>query len=132
MTKAQILEKAIKAKDENDVGDFFIGCTVDELLPNKNISKMVCVDCSWLRHQQKPIIDRNDLDEVLEDDKPAPISIAIDGGDLIFTKWMNMMDEDGDIHHCKVITYCTMSDNIFDPIEDYESGCLDYVIYVEV
>ena len=130
MKKSEILEKAIKAKDENSKGDFFIGCKVDELLKNQNVSTLICVDCSWLR--QKPIISRNDLDEVLEDDKPAPISIAIDDGDIIFTKWMNMMDEDGDIHHCKVITYCTMSDNIFDPIEDYESGCLDYVIYVEI
>ena len=132
MTNKWIIQKAIEAKNENDVGDFFIGCVTDELLPNRNKSKLICVDCSWLKPQQNPIIDRNDLDEILEGDKPEPIAIAIDGGDLIFTKWMNMMDEDGDIHHCKVVTYCSMGDNIFNPIEDYESGCLDYVIYVEV
>ena len=134
MKKSEIIERAKNASKNFETGDFFIGCAVSEVLPNKNKTTLVCVDCSWLRqwNPNQVIIDRNDLDEIIEDDKEVLPSITIDGSDIIFTKWLNMIDDDGDVHHCKIVTYCTLSTNIFNPIEDYEAGCLDYALYIEV
>ena len=104
---------------------FFIGCKVDEILPNGKKSTLVCVDCSWLKEMghQSPIIDCNDLDAI---DDTLP-SMKIDEDDVILTRWMDMVDMDGDIHHCKVESFITISDNPFDPV-----GGTDWVIYVEV
>ena len=107
-------------------GDFFIGSKVDEVLPNGKISTLVCVDCSWLRnHNQKPIVNSNDLDEI--DDGYKNPSIKIDLEDIILTKWMDMIDTDGDIHHCKVESFITMSEDPFNPVEG-----TDWALYIEL
>ena len=126
MKNEQILKLAEEAAKNYCEGDFFIGSKVDEVLPNGKISTLVCVDCSWLRnHNQKPIVNSNDLDEV-EDDYKDP-SIKIDLEDIILTKWMDMIDTDGDIHHCKVESFITMSENPFDPVEG-----TDWALYIEL
>ena len=126
MKKEEILKLAEEAAKKYREGDFFIGCKVDEVLPNGKISTLVCVDCSWLRnHSQKPIVNSNDLDEV-EDDYKDP-SIKIDLEDIILTKWMDMIDTDGDIHHCKVESFITMSEDPFNPVEG-----TDWVLYIEL
>ena len=127
MKKEEILKLAEEAAKKYREGDFFIGCKVDEVLPNGKISTLVCVDCSWLRnHSQKPIVNSNDLDEVVEDDYKNP-SIKIDLEDIILTKWMDMIDTDGDIHHCKVESFITMSEDPFNPVEG-----TDWVLYIEL
>ena len=125
MKNEEILKMAAKVAENYREGDFFIGCKVDEVLPNGKVSTLVCVDCSWMRSQQEAIIDRNDLDEIGEEYK-AP-SIKIDEEDFILTRWFDMIDMDGDIHHCKVESFITTSDNMFDPVKG-----TDWVIYVEV
>ena len=119
---------ALAAKNYRE-GDFFIGSKVDEVLPNGKVSTLICVDCSWLKEldQQTAIIDRNDLDEVANNDYKDP-SIKIDIDYIILTKWMDMVDMDGDIHHCKVESYIELSTDIFHPVEDTS----EWVIYVEV
>lgn len=133
MKKEQILEAAAKVAKNYVDGDFFIGCKIDEVLPNnKNKTTLVCVDCSWLRpYGQKPIIDRNDLDEVEARDIASKISVRLDKGfnDIVFTKWVDMVDEDGDVHHCKIESFAELSDNIYHPIEDDE---IDWAIYIEI
>ena len=132
MTKERILEAAAKAAENYVEGDFFIGCKVDELLPNKNKSRLVCVDCSWLRNYgHEVIIDRNDLDEVEGDGMSPEISIRVnnDFNEIVFTKWCDMVDEDGDVHHCKIESFAELTDNIYRPIE--EDG-LDWVVYIEL
>ena len=130
MKNEQILKLAEEAAkklgfDSNKDGDFFIGCKVNEVLPNGKISTLVCVDCSWLRDRQTKIIDHNDLDEI--DDGYKNPSIKIDIDDIIITKWFDAVDSDGDIHHCKVESFITMGYNPFDPVED-----TDWVIYIEL
>ena len=126
MKNNEIVKMAEEAAKNYREGDFFIGCKVDEVLPNEHVSTLVCVDCSWLRNRgQKTIIDRNDLDEV-EDDYKDP-SIKIDLEDIIITKWVDMIDVDGDIHHCKVESFITMSEEPFNPVEG-----TDWTLYVEV
>lgn len=107
-----------------DSGDFFIGSKVDEVLPNGKVSTLICVDCSWLKPRQEAIIDHNDLDGI--DDGYIP-SIKIDIDDITVTKWLDMVDSDGDVHHCKIESFVTMSDNPFDPVEG-----TDWVVYIEV
>ena len=107
-----------------DSGDFFIGSKVDEVLPNGKVSTLICVDCSWLKPRQEAIIDHNDLDGI--DDGYIP-SIKIDIDDITVTKWLDMVDSDGDVHHCKIESFITMSDNPFDPVEG-----TDWVVYIEV
>ena len=130
MKNEQILKLAEEAAkklgfDSNEDGDFFIGCKVDEVLPNGKISTLVCVDCSWLRDRQTKIIDHNDFDKI--DDGYKNPSIKIDIDDIIITKWFDAVDSDGDIHHCKVESFITMGYNPFDPVED-----TDWVIYIEL
>ena len=107
---------------------FFIGSKVDEVLPNGKISTLICVDCSWLKEigHESPIIDRNDLDEISGEKYKSP-SIKIDEEDFILTRWFDMIDSDGDVHHCKIESFITTSDNPFDPVEG-----TDWVVYVEV
>lgn len=126
MKNEKILEIAEKASENYAEDIFFIGCKVDEILPNGKKSTLVCVDCSWLKEigHQSPIIDRNDLDAIDDDTLP---SMKIDEDDVILTRWMDMVDMDGDIHHCKVESFITMSDNPFNPVEG-----TDWVVYVEV
>lgn len=127
------VNEIIKAAEEAakklglDDGDFFIGSKVDEVLPNGKVSTLICVDCSWLKElgHQTAIIDHNDLDEVGEEYKKP--TIKIDGEDFILTRWFDVVDMDGDIHHCKVETFITTTDNPFDPVEG-----TDWVVYVEV
>ena len=132
MKKEQILERAALAAENYMEGDFFIGCKIDELLPNKNKTTLVCVDCSWLRDWgHKVIIDRNDLDEVEEDEISPEISIRVDKdfNGLVFTKWVDMVDEDGDVHHCKIESFVDVTDNIYRPIEE---DSVDWVVYIEI
>ena len=111
---------------KNREGEFFIGCKVDEVLPNGKISTLVCVDCSWLKPCQKPIIDHNDLDEI--DDGYKDPSIKIDIEDIILTRWMDAVDMDGDIHHCKVESFITISEgDLFNPVEG-----TDWALYIEL
>ena len=123
-------EKILKLAEEAakklglDNGDFFIGSKVDEVLPNGKVSTLICVDCSWLKPRQEAIIDHNDLDGI--DDGYIP-SIKIDIDDITITKWLDMVDSDGDVHHCKIESFVTMSDNPFDPIEG-----TDWVVYIEL
>jgi hypothetical protein len=126
----QILEKADLAAKDFTEGDFYIGCKVDELLPNKNKSTLVCVDCSWLRDQQA-IVDRNDLDEIENGEKTPEISIRVekDFSEIIFTKWVDMIDNDGDIHHCKIESFMETTDNIYRP---FEADDIDWVVYIEL
>ena len=123
-------EKILKLAEEAakklglDNGDFFIGSKVDEVLPNGKVSTLICVDCSWLKPRQEAIIDHNDLDGI--DDGYIP-SIKIDIDDITITKWLDMVDSDGDVHHCKIESFVTMSDNPFDPIDG-----TDWAVYIEL
>ena len=124
-------EKILKLAEEAakklglDDGDFFIGSKVDEVLPNGKVSTLVCVDCSWLKPRQEAIIDHNDLDGI--DDGYINPSIKIDIDDITITKWLDMVDSDGDVHHCKIESFVTMSDNPFDPIDG-----TDWAVYIEL
>ena len=128
MKNEQILKLAEEAAKTYEEDIFFIGSKVDEVLPNNKVSTLVCVDCSWLKElsHQTTIIDRNDLDEISGEKYKKP-TIKIDGEDIILTRWMDMVDMDGDIHHCKVESFITTSDNPFDPVEG-----TDWVVYIEV
>lgn len=108
-------------------GDFFIGSKVDEVLPNGKISTLVCVDCSWLRDRrgQTAILDHKDLDEI--DDGYKNPSIKIDIEDIVITKWFDAVDSDGDIHHCKVESFITMSEDPFNPVEG-----TDWALFIEL
>ena len=125
MKNNEIIEMAAKVAEKYREGDFFIGCKVDEVLPNGKVSTLVCVDCSWMRSQQEAIIDRNDLDEIGEEYKKP--SIEIDCEDFILTYWFDMIDMDGDIHHCKVESFIDTSEDPFNPVER-----TSYAVYVEV
>ena len=125
MKNEQIIEMAAKAVENYREGDFFIGSKVDEILPNGKVS-LICVDCSWLKPQQTPIIDRNDLDEIGGQDYKKP-SIKIDCDDFILTYWFDMIDMDGDIHHCKIESFIDTSGDPFDPIVE-----TSYAVYIEV
>lgn len=125
MKNEKIIEMAAKAAENYREGDFFIGCKVDEVLPNGKTSTLVCVDCSWMKPQQSAIIDRNDLDEIGEEYKKP--SIKIDYDDFILTYWFDMVDMDGDIHHCKIESFIDTSGDPFDPVEG-----TSYAVYVEV
>ena len=128
MKNEQIIKAAEEAAKNNEEDIFFIGSKVDEVLPNDKKSTLVCVDCSWLKELgcQSPIIDRNDLDEISGEKYKVP-SIKIDEEDVILTRWFDMIDMDGDIHHCKIESFITTSDNPFDPVEG-----TDWVVYIEV
>ena len=123
-------EKILKLAEEAakklglDNGDFFIGSKVDEVLPNGKVSTLICVDCSWLKPRQEAIIDHNGLDGINDGYIP---SIKIDIDDITITKWLDMVDSDGDVHHCKIESFVTMSDNPFDPIDG-----TDWVVYIEL
>ena len=120
----KLAEDILASKNYDQQKDFYIGCKVDEVLPNGKTSTLVCVDCSWLK-PQKPIIDHNDLDEVGEEYKKP--TIKIDYEDFILTRWMDMIDSDGDVHHCKVESYIDTSEDPFNPVEG-----TSYAVYVEV
>ena len=124
MKKEEILRKAAEAAENYVEGDFFIGCKVDEVLPNNKTTTLICVDCSWLKPQQA-IIDRNDLDEIGEEYKKP--SIKIDCDDFILTYWFDMVDMDGDIHHCKIESFIDTSGDPFAPVEG-----TSYAVYIEV
>ena len=128
MKNEQILKLAEEAAKNYEDNIFFIGSKVDEVLPNDKVSTLVCVDCSFLKRlgHQSPIIDRNDLDEISGEKYKVPL-IKIDVEDIILTRWMDMVDMDGDIHHCKIESFITTSDNPFDPVEG-----TDWVVYIEV
>ena len=123
MKNEKIVEMAEEASKNYEKGNFFIGCKVDEVLPNGKVSTLICVDCSWLR--QEAIIDHNDLDGI--DDGYINPSIKIDIDNITVTKWLDMVDSDGDVHHCKIESFVTMSDNPFNPVEE-----TDWVVYIEL
>ena len=127
MKNEKILKMATKVAEKfnYEEGNFFIGCKVDEVLPNNKTTTLICVDCSWLRPQQEAIIDHNDLDEIGEEYKKP--TIKIDCEDFILTRWMDMVDSDGDVHHCKVESYIDTSEDPFNPVEG-----TSYAVYVEV
>lgn len=125
MKNEEIIKAAEKVAKNYEEGNFFIGCKVDEILPNNKTTTLICVDCSWLKPQQKAIIDRNDLDEV-GDEYKKPI-IKIDCDDFILTYWFDMVDMDGDIHHCKIESFIDTSGDPFDPVEG-----TSYAVYIEV
>ena len=125
MKNEQIIKMAEEVAKNYEEGDFFIGCKVDEILPNNKTTTLICVDCSWLKPQQEAIIDHNDLDGI--DDGYNNPSIKIDIDDITITKWLDMVDSDGDVHHCKIESFITMSNNPFDPIEG-----TDWVVYIEL
>jgi len=128
MKKEQILKMAAKTAEDFNEGDFFIGCTIEEILPNKNKTTLVCVDCSWLKPGQQAIVDRNDLDEI-EEKNFSSIKVDTDFNELVFTKWCDMVDEDGDTHHCKIESFAEVSDNTYQPVETDE---IDWVVYIEI
>lgn len=123
MTNEKIIEMAAKAAENYREGDFFIGAKVDEVLPNDKITTLICVDCSWLKTRQSTIVDRNDLD-IINDVEP---SIKIDIEDIILTYWFDAVDSDGDIHHCKLESFITMSEDPFNPVEG-----TDWALYIEL
>ena len=123
MKNNEILKLVEAAAKKYREGDFFIGCKVDEVLPNEHISTLVCVDCSWLKTRQSTIVDRNDLD-IINDVEP---SIKIDIEDIILTYWFDAVDSDGDIHHCKLESFITMSEDPFNPVEG-----TDWALYIEL
>lgn len=123
MKNNEILKLVEEAAKKYREGDFFIGCKVDEVLPNEHISTLVCVDCSWLKTRQSTIVDRNDLD-IINDVEP---SIKIDIEDIILTYWFDAVDSDGDIHHCKLESFITMSEDPFNPVEG-----TDWALYIEL
>ena len=125
MKNEEILKMAAKVAENYEEGDFFIGCKIDEVLPNNKTTTLICVDCSWLKPQQKAIIDRNDLDEIGEEYKKPLIKIDCD--DFILTYWFDMVDMDGDIHHCKIESFIDTSGDPFDPVEG-----TSYAVYIEV
>ena len=130
MKNEQILklaEEAAKKLGLDPDGDFFIGSKVDEVLPNGKVSTLVCVDCSWLLRDQgqTAILDHKDLDEI--NDVYKNPSIKIDIEDIVLTKWVDMVDVDGDVHHCKVESFITMADDSFNPVEG-----TDWVVYIEL
>ena len=125
MKNEQIIKMAEEVAKNYEEGDFFIGCKVDEILPNGKVSTLICVDCSWLKPRQEAIIDHNDLDGI--DDGYNNPSIKIDIDDITITKWLDMVDSDGDVHHCKIESFITVSNNPFDPIEG-----TDWVVYIEL
>lgn len=130
MKNNEILKMAAKVAEKlgfnsNEDGDFFIGCKVDEVLPNGKVSKLVCVDCSWLKPRQEAIIDHNDLDKI--DDGYKNPSIKIDIDDIILINWFDAVDSDGDIHHCKVESFITMSEDPFNPVDE-----TDWALYIEL
>ena len=125
MKNEEILKMAAKVAENYEEGDFFIGCKIDEVLPNNKTTTLICVDCSWLKPQQDAIIDRNDLDEIGEEYKKP--SIKIDCDDFILTYWFDVVDMDGDIHHCKIESFIDISGDPFDPVEG-----TSYAVYVEV
>ena len=86
MKNNEILKLAEEVAENYAEDDFFIGCKVDEVLPNKKVSTLICVDCSWLKElgHQTAIIDHIDLDEVDEEYKKP--TIKIDGEDFILTR----------------------------------------------
>ena len=127
MKNEKIVEMAARIAENYREGDFFIGCKVDEVLPNNKTTTLICVDCSWLKLQQEAIIDCNDLDEIGEEYENENPSISIDCGDIILTYWFDMVDMDGDIHHCKIETFIDISGDPFDPVEG-----TSYAVYVEV
>ena len=121
----KLAEEAAKKLGLDSNGDFFIGSKVDEVLPNGKVSTLICVDCSWLNPQQNAIIDHNDLDGI--DDGYNNPSIKIDIEDITMTKWLDMVDSDGDVHHCKIESFVSMSVNPFDPVEG-----IDWAVYIEL
>ena len=125
MKNEEILKMAAKVAENYEEGDFFIGCKIDEVLPNNKTTTLICVDCSWLKPQQKSIIDRNDLDEIGDEYKKP--SIKIDCDDFILTYWFDMVDMDGDIHHCKIEAFIDTSGDPFYPVEG-----TSYAVYIEV
>lgn len=128
MKNEKIIEKAeaiLASKNSDQQKDFFIGCKVDEVLPNGKTTTLICVDCTWLKPWQTAIIDGNDLDEIGEEYKKP--TIKIDCEDFILTRWMDMIDSDGDVHHCKVESYIDTSEDPFNPVEG-----TSYAVYVEV
>ena len=125
MKNEEILKMAAKVAENYEEGDFFIGCKIDEVLPNNKTTTLICVDCSWLKPQQESIIDRNDLDEIGDEYKKP--SIKIDCDDFILTYWFDMVDMDGDIHHCKIEAFIDTSGDPFDPVEG-----TSYAVYIEV
>ena len=129
MTNEKIKEIA-KQREQEEIGDFFIGCTMVNPLPNGKTSSLICIDCSWLTpHGEKPILARNELD-LVEGGLNGEPSVNIQIDDIVFTKWCDMVDEDGDVHHCKIESFLNLSDDIFSPVENADSA--DWVIYVEV
>ena len=121
---------AAKVAENYEEGDFFIGCKIDEVLPNGKTSTLVCVDCSWLNNTMgfSPIISVEDLDAIEESvETTDSIEMKRQLDELVFVKWMDMVDMDGDIHHCKVESYVELSTDVLHPVAD-----TDYVVYVEV
>ena len=125
MKNNEIIKAAAEVAKNYREGDFFIGCKVDEVLPNGRVSTLICVDCSWMKPHQNAIIDHNDLDEIGEEYKKP--SIEIDCEDFILTYWLDMVDMDGDIHHCKVESFIDTNEDPFNPVKR-----TSYAVYVEV
>lgn len=128
MKNEKIIEKAeaiLSSKNSDQQKDFFIGCKLDEVLPNGKTTTLICVDCTWLKPWQTAIIDGKDLDEI-EDGYKNP-SIKIDIDDIVLTKWFDAVDSDGDIHHCKVESFITMSEDPFNPVDG-----TDWALYIEL
>ena len=130
MKNNEIVKVAAEVAKNYAEDDFFIGCKVDEALPNNKKSTLICVDCTWLKRiGNKPILDINDLDQIEESVQTTDsIEMKRELDELVFTKWVDMIDDDGDVHHCKVVSYIELSIDVFHPVED--TG--DLVVYVEV
>ena len=130
LAAAKAAEKAALAVEFYEEGDFFIGSKINEVLPNGKTTTLVCADCTWLKTMGfSPIISIDDLDEIEESTVQTTDSIEMKRqlDELVFVKWMDMVDMDGDIHHCKVESYVELSTDVFHPVAD-----TDCVVYVEV
>ena len=127
---AEEATKAAVAVEFYEEGDFFIGSKLNEILPNGKTTTLICVDCSWLNTMMgfSPIISVEDLDAI-EESVVSTDSIEMKRqlDELVFVKWMDMVDPDGDVHHCKIESYVELSTDVLHPVAD-----TDYVVYVEV
>lgn len=124
MKNEQILEVALAAKQfENGV---FVGKVVE--LPNK--LTLVCVDRSHFRFGESTILSLYDLNIARDNNNYSSSSVSIKDNEIILTKWINMIDKDGDIHRCKIESCAKMSNNIYQLIDSVED--IYWSLYIQL
>jgi hypothetical protein len=121
MKNEQILEAALAAKQFDGL---FVGKVVE--LPK---STLVCVDRSHFRFGESTILSRYDLN-IVRDNNYLSSSVSIKDSEIILTKWVNMIDKDGDIHRCKIESCAKMSNNIYQLIDSVED--IYWSLYIQL